>query len=100
LGPVGRNLAAGMSGGEAYLWDPEGRAAASVNHQLVELRPPTAAQLPSLRRLVERHHRATGSTLAAALLEVWERSSGSFIRVVPQAEVALIESALEGTAAP
>jgi glutamate synthase domain-containing protein 3 len=98
LGPVGHNMAAGMSGGEAYVLDRDHSLAARVNHQLVELRAPTPGQLPSLRRLVERHHLATGSPRAAALLEGWEEAAGSFVRVVARAEVALIEGALEGTA--
>jgi glutamate synthase (NADPH/NADH) large chain len=98
LGPVGRNLAAGMSGGEAYVWDPQRVLPGLVNSQLVELRPPTGGQLPSLRRLVERHRRATGSTRAGALLRHWDRSAAGFVRVAARAEVALIEGALEGTA--
>ena len=97
LGPVGRNLAAGMSGGEAYVWDPDDRAESLVNHQLVEVRRPTRGQLPSLRRLLERHTRATGSVRARGLLATWEERGGEFVRIVARAEVALIEAALEGT---
>jgi glutamate synthase (ferredoxin) len=97
LGPVGRNMAAGMSGGEAYVHDPGGILPERVNHQLVELRSPTRGQLPSLRRLVERHALATGSSKARAILDDWEREASSFVRVVAKAEVALIEGALEGT---
>ena len=97
LGPVGRNLAAGMSGGEAYVWDPEHRLEARVNPQLVELRTPTPGQVPSLRRLIDRHHRATGSERARDLLEDWETQAGAFVRVAARAEVAMIEGALEGT---
>jgi glutamate synthase (NADPH/NADH) large chain len=97
LGSVGRNMAAGMSGGEAYVLDPDGLLPARVNPQLVDLRPPTRGQLPSLRRLVERHALATGSETARALLEDWERWSEAFVRVAAKAEVAMIEGALEGT---
>jgi glutamate synthase (ferredoxin) len=98
LGRVGRNLAAGMSGGEAYVWDPESVITALVNTQLVELRPPTAGQLPSLKRLIERHHRATGSTRAEMLLEDWKTHAAAFVRIAAKAEVAMIEGSLEGTA--
>ncbi|MGH2724400.1 MAG: glutamate synthase-related protein [Actinomycetota bacterium] len=98
LGPVGHNLGAGMSGGEAYVFDPDGLLPRRVNPQLLELRAPTPGQLPSLRRLVERHHRATGSARARVILEDWESRSAAFVRVVAKAEVALIEGALEGTA--
>ncbi|MDQ4005392.1 MAG: glutamate synthase subunit alpha, partial [Actinomycetota bacterium] len=97
LGPVGRNLAAGMSGGEAYVWDPAGEVERVVNPQLVEVLRPTGGQLPSLRRLLERHHRSTGSVRARSLLAEWEPRSEEFVRVVARAEVALIEAALEGT---
>ena len=86
-----------MSGGEAYILDRVGDLAARVNPQLVDLRRPTRGQLPSLRRLIERHALATGSPRARAILEDWERASASFVRVVARAEVALIEGALEGT---
>jgi glutamate synthase domain-containing protein 3 len=98
LGPVGRNMAAGMSGGEAYVFDTDGALGPLVNPQLVELRRPTAGQLPSLRRLVERHARATASRRAEEILAAWDELSPAFVRVVARAEVALIEGALEGTA--
>jgi glutamate synthase domain-containing protein 3 len=63
----------------------------------VELRAPTPGQLPSLRRLIELHHRATGSPRAAGFLEDWERHAAAFVRVAARAEVAMIEGALEGT---
>jgi glutamate synthase domain-containing protein 2/glutamate synthase domain-containing protein 1/glutamate synthase domain-containing protein 3 len=98
LGPVGHNMAAGMSGGEAYVYDPQDLVRSRVNPQLVEIRPPTAGQLPSLRRLIERHARATGSRRADELLSDWDRAAVRFVRVMAKAEVALIEGALEGTA--
>jgi glutamate synthase (ferredoxin) len=98
LGAVGHNVAAGMTGGEAYVFDTEGRLAERLNPQLVETQIPTAAQLPSLRRLIERHERATGSPRARRILSGWAETSRRFVRLVAKAEVALIESALEGTA--
>ncbi|MGH3370356.1 MAG: hypothetical protein ACRDPR_10165, partial [Nocardioidaceae bacterium] len=97
LGHVGRNLGAGMSGGEAYVWDPDLRVEDRVNHQLVELRPPTRGQLPSLKRLIERHQLATGSERARMILGDWETHADAFVRIAAKAEVAMIEGALEGT---
>ncbi|MGH2692870.1 MAG: glutamate synthase large subunit, partial [Actinomycetota bacterium] len=97
LGRVGRNLGAGMSGGEAYVWDPDRMVADRVNHQLVELRPPTRGQLPSLKRLIERHQLATGSERARTILDDWETQADAFVRIAAKAEVAMIEGALEGT---
>jgi glutamate synthase (NADPH) large chain len=91
-------MAAGMSGGEVYVHDPHRLLGARVNTQLVELRSPTPGQVPSLRRLIERHALATGSARARAILEDWKETSGAFVRVMARAEVALIEGALEGTA--
>ena len=98
LGPTGINLGAGMSGGEAYVFDEEGTLDDRINPQLVGTYEPTSAQLESLRRVVERHAEATGSVKAKALLANWEQSSLSFRRVAPKAEVARLEALFEGTA--
>ena len=63
LGPTGRNFAAGMSGGYAFVLDiDEGR----VNHELVDLGPVEAAYADELHDLVRRHGDETGSTVAEA----------------------------------
>jgi glutamate synthase (NADPH) large chain len=81
LGSIGRNFAAGMSGGLAYLYDPDGMAARRVNTDLVALEPVTNGD--ELRELVERHHALTGSKLAETLLESWSESLASFVLVMP-----------------
>ncbi|GAA3864214.1 glutamate synthase large subunit [Saccharothrix violaceirubra] len=80
LGPTGRNLAAGMSGGIAFVLDLD---PASVNRALVELQRPGGEDLRRLREIVERHHRFTGSAVAASLLGDWPRRSASFTKVMP-----------------
>jgi glutamate synthase (ferredoxin) len=97
LGPPGRNLGAGMSGGEAYVYDPESLLALSLNTQLVAAYEPTAGQLESLKRVVRLHHEATGSETARAILEDWETTSSAFRRIAPVAEVARLEALFEGT---
>jgi glutamate synthase (ferredoxin) len=99
LGPTGRNLGAGMSGGEAYVYDPEALLATRINPQLVACYPPTPGQLESLRRVIARHQEATGSARAGTLLSDWEETSVHFKRVAPVAEVARLEALFEGTAA-
>ena len=99
LGPVGRNLGAGMSGGEAYVYDTEDALAAALNHQLVAAYEPTAGQLESLKRVIGRHHEATGSPLAETILADWENASTAFKRVAPVAEIARLEALFEGTTA-
>jgi glutamate synthase domain-containing protein 2/glutamate synthase domain-containing protein 1/glutamate synthase domain-containing protein 3 len=96
LGPVGYNLGAGMTGGEAYLYDPDGLLGARLNGQLVESRRPNDAQAAELCFLVERHREHTGSVLAAALLADWDATIRSFWWVAPVDEVARIERAHEG----
>ena len=98
LGPTGRNVGAGMSGGEAYVFDPESDLDGNLNRQLVDTYEPTEGQLTSLRRVITRHLEATGSPLAAEILEEWESSSIFFKRVAPVAEVARLEALFEGTA--
>jgi glutamate synthase (ferredoxin) len=99
LGPTGRNFGAGMSGGEAYVYDPEDELIANLNPQLVAAYEPTAGQLESLRRVIERHAEATASGIGNAIVEEWDALSTFFKRVAPKAEVARLEALFEGTAA-
>ncbi|MFC6089011.1 glutamate synthase large subunit [Saccharothrix lopnurensis] len=80
LGPTGRNLAAGMSGGIAYVLDLD---PAAVNTAMVELQRPNGDDLRRLRDVVEKHHKLTGSTVAASLLGDWPRRSAAFTKVMP-----------------
>ena len=98
LGPTGRNVGAGMSGGEAYVYDPEGTLESRINPQLVACYSPTEGQLESLKRVIARHVEATGSLKANAILDAWAQSSKDFRRVAPVAEVARLEALFEGTA--
>ncbi len=81
LGPTGRNLAAGMSGGVAYVLDLD---RARVNGELVEVGPMSADEAAEVRALVARHLEETGSTVAAALLADWDASAGRFSTVMPR----------------
>ena len=99
LGPYGLNLGAGMTGGQAYVFDPEERMERHLNAQLVAAARLDAADLDTLRELLERHVRFTGSSVATRLLGAWDEAGPQFWRVAPKAEVARIESAAEGTVA-
>ncbi|GDY33509.1 glutamate synthase large subunit [Gandjariella thermophila] len=81
LGRTGRNVAAGMSGGIAYVLDLD---PALVNPEMVDLERPSAEDLEWLREVVERHHRFTGSTVAASLLADWPRRSTAFTKIMPE----------------
>jgi glutamate synthase (NADPH/NADH) large chain len=81
LGPVGRNFAAGMSGGIAYLLDPD---PLRVNAEMVDLEPLGPEDAEFLRCLIERHHAETGSAVAARLLAGWDAAVPRFGRVMPR----------------
>jgi glutamate synthase (ferredoxin) len=98
LGPTGWNLGAGMTGGQAYVYDPHLRLPARMNPELVSMHRPDGPQLASLRSLVNRHAQLTGSARAQELLESWRELSPKFWRVAPKAEVARIEGGHEGSA--
>jgi glutamate synthase domain-containing protein 2/glutamate synthase domain-containing protein 1/glutamate synthase domain-containing protein 3 len=93
LGPHGRNLGAGMTGGEAFLLDPDERL---LNDELVALAPLEQQDADRLVRLLERHVRATGSSRAAELLEELQLSLGRFRRLAPHAELVERETSDEG----
>jgi glutamate synthase (NADPH/NADH) large chain len=81
LGPTGRNFAAGMSGGIAYLLDPD---RGLINTDMAELEPLSQADGLVIEDLVRRHHAETGSAVAAALLADWPAALDRFARVMPR----------------
>ena len=84
LGPTGRNFAAGMSGGIAYIWDPCRLFPANCNKEMVELETLSAENdIAELRNLIEKHQRYTGSTVAEQILADWEHSLNQFVKVMP-----------------
>ncbi|MFZ6766913.1 glutamate synthase-related protein [Undibacterium sp. Di26W] len=106
LGDTGRNFAAGMSGGIAYVYDPEGEFEAKCNMSMVTLEPVLAGDVQVatldksiwhsrlsggeretdeaiLRNLIERHFKHTGSTRSRNLLDDWARSRAKFVKVFP-----------------
>ncbi|MCP2248278.1 glutamate synthase large subunit [Lentzea aerocolonigenes] len=80
LGPTGRNVAAGMSGGIAYVLDLD---PLSVNQEMVQLQRLSAEDLRWLKDAVTKHHEHTGSAVAASLLGDWTRRAGAFTKVMP-----------------
>jgi glutamate synthase (NADPH/NADH) large chain len=81
LGPHGRNVAAGMSGGIAYVLD---LVATRVNREMVDIEELTAADTEWLHDLVERYYTETGSRIAASLLGDWGRRAASFRKIMPR----------------
>ena len=83
LGRTGRNFAAGMSGGIAYVLDEDGGFRSRCNTELVGFEEPGEADADELRALVEEHLARTGSAVAERLLEDWGSAVPQFVKVVP-----------------
>jgi glutamate synthase domain-containing protein 2/glutamate synthase domain-containing protein 1/glutamate synthase domain-containing protein 3 len=84
LGETGRNFAAGMSGGIAYVLDTEGAFAARCNLELVELEALDENDAETIRSLVERHLALTASTVAERVLGEWESQLARFVKIMPR----------------
>ena len=80
LGETGRNIAAGMSGGVAYVLDLNDDL---VNPDMVELRPVAGAAVDDLHTLIHKHFEETGSAVAERLLSDWTASIGRFTEIMP-----------------
>jgi glutamate synthase (NADPH) large chain len=96
LGKTGRNFAAGMSGGVAYVYDEDGHFARRCNTSMVALdkvlprdeqdgasHHQGQADEPLLKQLIEDHHRWTGSLRARHILDHWAEARARFIKVFP-----------------
>jgi glutamate synthase (NADPH/NADH) large chain len=83
LGATGRNFAAGMSGGVAYVLDEDGSFPAHCNKSMVELEPPDERDLAAVRILVQRHYEYTHSAVAWRCLSGWKETARRFVRVMP-----------------
>jgi glutamate synthase domain-containing protein 2/glutamate synthase domain-containing protein 1/glutamate synthase domain-containing protein 3 len=84
IGPTGRNFAAGMSGGIAYVHDTSGQFKDLCNPEMVELEHPDKPDdIQTIRRLLENHHRFTGSTVAKTILDDFEQELKWFVKVMP-----------------
>ena len=83
LGPTGRNFAAGMSGGVAYVHDPEGVFPRRVNSEMVELEELLEEDEGWLRDRIEKHRHETGSDVAARILADWGTTAKEFVKVMP-----------------
>jgi glutamate synthase (NADPH/NADH) large chain len=84
LGSTGRNFAAGMSGGIAYVLDAAGTFDQGVNHEMVELEPLDADDRGWLQEIIARHHELTGSRLAAYILSDWGALARRIRKVMPR----------------
>jgi glutamate synthase domain-containing protein 3 len=84
LGKTGRNFAAGMSGGIAFVFDEDGTFPEHCNPGLVDLKPMNEKSITDLRGMLERHVEYTGSAVAKRILADWDASIVKFVRVMPR----------------
>jgi len=86
IGPTGRNFAAGMSGGIAYVYDDNGMFPRLCNTEMVELEQPVRfndTDKETIRRLLENHAKYTDSAKAKAILDDWDNELRWFVKVMP-----------------
>ncbi len=83
LGETGRNFAAGMSGGVAYVLDEHDRFANLVNREMVELEEPTVEDYDYIHAMVRRHVEFTDSARGQHVIENWDSLAPKFVKVMP-----------------
>ncbi|MEM9011853.1 MAG: glutamate synthase large subunit [Pseudomonadota bacterium] len=84
LGRIGDNFGAGMTGGMAFVYDPEGQAAIRMNMGTIHVAPIASEHWAGvLRTLIEDHVEETGSLLGREILHKWERALGDFLQICP-----------------
>ena len=84
LGPTGRNFAAGMSGGIAYVYNVQNDFDPLCNKEMVDLDPVGAEDIPELQKMIQAHYDKTGSTVAKFILSDLENQLNHFIKVFPR----------------
>ena len=97
LGTTGRNFAAGMSGGVAFIYDTIGDFAEfRCNQERVDLEPVIDSDdRQTLQSLIRRHHNVTGSLVAGNILKTWDNAILNFIKVIPAEYKAALERLAE-----
>ncbi|MEX2137619.1 MAG: glutamate synthase large subunit [Pirellulales bacterium] len=83
LGATGRNFAAGMSGGIAYVLDEKGTFPRLINMEMVEIDPLTDEDLEYIQMMVAKHTHFTGSMVGQRVLERWDELSQKFVKIMP-----------------
>lgn len=91
LGKTGKNFAAGMSGGIAYVLDPEHALERMCNREMVELEPLTKEDQAELKAMVDTHFKLTGSDPAEWVLLNWTAAVDQFVKVMPRDYKAVLE---------
>lgn len=84
LGETGRNFAAGMSGGLAFVYDPHSNFNGKCNKEMVDLDELTSEDIATLKEMITKHFEKTQSELAKEILENWSEALGNFVKVFPR----------------
>jgi len=85
IGSIGANFGAGMTGGMAYLYDPDGEAPALINHEtLVTCAVTVPHWVAQLKGLLEQHVAETGSRKATDILQRWDTEQANFLQICPK----------------
>ncbi|HTQ63541.1 MAG TPA: glutamate synthase large subunit [Puia sp.] len=92
LGDTGRNFAAGMSGGIAYVYDVNGNFASLCNKEMVDLDPVNEEDSREIKDMVQRHFSYTGSTVAKFVLDDFENQLKNFVKVFPKDYKTVLQS--------
>jgi glutamate synthase domain-containing protein 3 len=98
LGPTGRNFAAGMSGGIAYVYDPDGALPGNLNAEMVELESlddPDSDDVTWLHDIISAHVDATDSAVGARILSDWNNNVKHFSKVMPRDYKRVLEAIAE-----
>ena len=95
LGPTGRNFAAGMSGGVAYIYDPASELADHLNSEMVDLEELDDGDLEWLHQMLTKHLEATDSAPARRILTRWGTERGQFTKVMPRDYKRVLEAIAE-----
>lgn len=84
LGSTGRNFAAGMSGGLAYVYNVDGNFPSLCNLEMIDLDPLNEEDIREMKDMISRHYAYTGSTVAKFVLEDFENQLRNFVKVFPK----------------
>jgi glutamate synthase (NADPH) large chain len=95
LGATGRNFAAGMSGGMAYVYDPDGALPGRLNAEMVALEDLDADDLDWLQQMLTAHVDATDSAVGQRIMDDWPRQQGYFVKVMPRDYKRVLEAVAE-----
>jgi glutamate synthase (NADPH/NADH) large chain len=91
LGPTGKNFGAGMSGGEAFVFDEEGSFATKLNPAMVRTAPFAGDRdFELVKRMIENHAAYTHSAKAERILAGWNENASKFVKIIPHTHAEIL----------